>query len=60
MTDKNITPEFAKYVQAMMSKDPAGRPATMKGVMMESKTQKIFYNKPQPPAAEPETKAATE
>ena len=58
--DKNITPEFAKYVQSMMSKDAAARPASMKDVMMEIKTQKIFYNKPKPPAAEPETKAATE
>ena len=33
----------------MMAKDPAARPATMKDVMMEIKTQKIFYNKPQPP-----------
>lgn len=58
--DKNITPEFAKYVQSMMAKDPAGRPASMKDVMMEIKTQKIFYNKPQPPVAEEETKAAKE
>jgi len=50
--DKNITPEFAKYVQLMMAKDPAARPNSMKDVMMEIKTQKIFYNKPQPPAQE--------
>ncbi|MGD9636168.1 MAG: serine/threonine-protein kinase [Pirellulales bacterium] len=54
--DKNITPEFAKYVQSMMSKDPAGRPASMKDVMMEIKTQKVFYNRPQPPSAEPAVK----
>ena len=44
----------------MMAKDPAARPASMKDVMMEIKTQKIFYNKPQPPSAEEQTKAATE
>ncbi len=58
--DKNITAEFAKYVQSMMAKDPAARPALMKDVMMEIKTQKIFYNKPQPPSAEEQTKAAKE
>jgi serine/threonine protein kinase len=58
--DKNITPEFAKYVQSMMAKDPAARPASMKDVMMEIKTQKIFYNRPQPPAAEDQTKESKE
>ena len=58
--DKNITPEFAKYVQSMMAKAPAARPASMKDVMMEIKTQKIYYNKPQPPAPEEQTKAAHE
>jgi len=58
--DKNITPEFAKYVQSMMAKDPADRPASMKDVMMEIKTQKIFYNKPQPPSPEEQTKTAHE
>ena len=52
VADKNITPEFAKYVLSMMAKDPAARPASMKDVMMGIKTQKIFYNRPQPPAAE--------
>jgi serine/threonine-protein kinase len=51
VVDKNITPEFAKYVQQLMAKDPAARPNSMKDVMMEIKTQKIFYNKPQSPAA---------
>lgn len=58
--DKNITPEFAKYVLSMMAKDPAGRPASMKDVMMEIKTQKIFFNRPQPPAKEEQPKTATE
>ena len=58
--DKNITPEFAKYVYLMMSKDPAGRPESMKDVMMEIKNQKIFYNRPQPPAPEAQTKTAHE
>lgn len=48
--DKNITPEFSAYVQRLMAKDPKGRPANMKDVMMELKTQKMFYNPPQPPA----------
>jgi serine/threonine protein kinase len=58
--DKNITPEFATYVQRMMSKDPANRPANMKDVMMELKTQKMFYNAPQPPAPTDEAKTAAE
>jgi serine/threonine protein kinase len=58
--DKNITPEFSKYVLSMMAKDPAARPATMKDVMMEIKTQKIFYNKPKPPEPEEQTKTAHE
>lgn len=58
--DKNITPEFASYVQRMMAKDPKERPASMKDVMMEIKTQKIFYNAPQPPSEVDTAKAATE
>ena len=54
--DKNITPEFAAYVQRMMAKDPKDRPDNMKDVMMEIKTQKIFYNPPQPPAPRDATK----
>jgi serine/threonine protein kinase len=57
--DKNITPEFAAYVQRMMAKDAKDRPANMKDVMMEIKTQKLFYNPPQPPAEEDEAKAAS-
>ncbi len=60
VVDKNITPEFAKYVHSMMAKDPAARPASMKDVMMEIKTQKIFYTRPQPPAPEEQTKTAHE
>ena len=60
MFDKNITPEFATYVQRMMAKDPKTGPANMKDVMMEIKTQKIFYNPPQPPAPEDEAKAKAE
>jgi serine/threonine protein kinase len=56
--DKNITPEFAAYVQRMMAKDPKDRPANMKDVMMEIKTQKLFYNPPQPPVETDEAKAA--
>jgi serine/threonine protein kinase len=58
--DKNITPEFAAYVQRMMAKDAAQRPANMKDVMMEIKTQKIFYNPPQPPTEEDEAKSTAE
>jgi eukaryotic-like serine/threonine-protein kinase len=58
--DKNITPEFANYVLRMMAKDPKDRPASMKDVMMEIKTQKIFYNPPQPPSAADEAKTAAE
>jgi serine/threonine protein kinase len=55
--DKNFTPEFSAYVQRMMAKDPSGRPENMKDVMMEIKTQKLFYNPPRPPAPEEEVKA---
>jgi len=58
--DKNITPDFARYVQSMMAKEPSARPGQMKEVMMEIKTQRIFYNPPQPPAPEEQTKAAHE
>ena len=54
--DKNITPEFAAFVQRLMAKDPKDRPANMKDVMMEIKTQKIFYNPPQPPSDVEESK----
>jgi serine/threonine-protein kinase len=60
VVDKNITPEFAHYVQSMMFKDPAARPASMKDVMMEIKTQKIFYNRPQPPVPEEQAKTVHE
>jgi serine/threonine protein kinase len=60
VVDKNFTPEFAKYVQSMMSKDPGSRPDSMKDVMMEIKTQKIFYNRPQPPAPEEQAKTVHE
>jgi serine/threonine protein kinase len=58
--DKNITPEFAAYVQKMMAKDPNDRPANMKDIMMELKTQKMFYNAPQPPSEADAAKAASE
>jgi len=58
--DKNITPEFAVYVQRMMAKEAKDRPATMKDVMMEIKTQKMFYNAPQPPTEADESKSAAQ
>jgi serine/threonine protein kinase len=58
--DKNITPEFSAYVQRLMAKDPKGRPDNMKDVMMEIKTQRIFYNPPQPPAPDADAKAKAE
>jgi serine/threonine-protein kinase len=58
--DKNITPEFAAYVSRMMAKDPKDRPDNMKEVMIEIKTQKIFYNQPQPPTEEDEAKSTVE
>jgi serine/threonine protein kinase len=58
--DKNITPEFSAFVQRLMAKEPKDRPANMKDVMMEIKTQKIFYNPPRPPSEEDEAKAAAE
>ena len=58
--DKNITPEFATYVLKMMAKDAKERPANMKDVMMELKTQKMFYNAPPPPTADDEAKSTAE
>lgn len=58
--DKNITPEFATYVQRMMAKDPKDRPANMKDIMMELKTAKMFYNPPQPSSTADEAKTAAE
>jgi serine/threonine protein kinase len=58
--DKNITPDFAAYVQRMMAKEAKDRPANMKDVMMELKTQKMFYNPPQPPADVEVSKPAVE
>jgi serine/threonine protein kinase len=58
--DKNITPEFANFVLRMMAKDAKDRPANMKDVMMEIKTQKIFYNPPKPPSEADEAKTTAE
>lgn len=58
--DKNITPEFAGYVQRMMAKDLKDRPATMKDVLMELKSQKMHYNPPQPPAETDTAKSTLE
>jgi serine/threonine protein kinase len=58
--DKNITPEFANYVLRLMAKDPKDRPASMKDVMMEIKTQKIFYNTPQKPSEADAAKTTAE
>jgi serine/threonine protein kinase len=58
--DKNITPEFGAYVLRMMAKEAKDRPGNMKDVMMEIKTQRIFYNTPQPPSETEESKSAAE
>ena len=58
--DKNITPEFSTYVQRLMAKDAKDRPASLKDVMMEIKTAKIFYNTPQAPDPAADAKAAAE
>lgn len=58
--DKNITPDFSAYVLRMMAKEPKERPNTMKDVMMEIKTQRMFYNPPQPPAETDESKSTVE
>ena len=46
VADKNVKPEFAAYVQRLMSKDPQDRPASMKDVQMEIRGQKVFYHPP--------------
>jgi hypothetical protein len=58
--DKNITPEFSAYVLKMMAKEAKDRPSNMKDVMMEIKTQRIFYNQPAPPSAADEAKTKQE
>lgn len=60
VVDKNIMVEFARYVQAMMAKDPKDRPSKMKEVMIEIKTQRIFHNKPLPPSEEEQSKHTLE
>ena len=52
--DKNIVPEFATFVQRLMAKEPAERPATMRDVQMEIRAMKIFYTPPQEPQNEQE------
>ena len=47
VTDKNVKPEFAAYVQKLMAKDPNDRPASMKDVQMGIRAQKLFYNPPE-------------
>lgn len=49
VVDKNITPEFAAFVQRLMAKEPEQRPTTMKDVQMELKTLRLFYGPPKPP-----------
>lgn len=51
VADKNINTDFAAYVQRMLAKDRSHRPQTMKEVMLEMKTQRIFYQTPDPPSA---------
>jgi eukaryotic-like serine/threonine-protein kinase len=55
--DKNIMPDFAALVSRMMAKERQVRPANMKDVMMEIKTQKMFYSPPAPPSEEDEAKS---
>lgn len=54
VADKNIRPEFAAYVQRMLAKSRDDRPGTMKEVMMELKTQRIYYQTPEPPEEDEE------
>jgi serine/threonine protein kinase len=56
VVDKNITPEFSRYVQGMMAKSPKDRPSGMKDVLMDLKSQNMFYNKPQPPVEKEEAR----
>ena len=56
--NKNITPEFATFVQTMLAKDPNDRPQTMEDFSRELKVQKIFYKTPEPPAPEEDAASA--
>lgn len=48
--DPNIHPDFAAFVQKMMSKTRDERPESMKQVMMKIRTEPIFYTQPKKPA----------
>jgi serine/threonine protein kinase len=50
VADPNVNPDFAAYVQKMLSKDRKDRPESMKEVMLKIKTQRIYYQTPDPPA----------
>lgn len=60
MVDKNITPEFAAFIKRCMAKDPAERPATMKDMQMELRTQRLFYVQPTIPDASEEAPSGLE
>ncbi len=51
VADKNIRPEFAAFVHRLLAKTRDERPATMKDVMMQIRTERIFHQPPQPPQA---------
>lgn len=56
VADNNINPDFAAYVQRMLSKERKNRPESMKEVLMKIKTQRIYYQTPDPPADGAEAK----
>lgn len=50
--DPNIHPDFAAFVQRMLSKCRDERPQTMKEVMVKIKSEPIFYVSPKKPSSD--------
>ncbi|MEQ8846627.1 serine/threonine-protein kinase [Botrimarina sp.] len=55
--DKNIHPDFANYVAQMLAKTREERPQSMKEVMVQIKSQPVFYTQPDKPKPEEEQPA---
>lgn len=52
VADKNVTPDFAAYVQRMLAKERSERPDSMREVLVKLKTERMFYINPEPLATD--------
>jgi serine/threonine protein kinase len=50
VTNKDIDPDFAQFVQQMMAKDPQDRPDSLSDLTRELKLYEVFRTPPKPPA----------